>query len=266
MMKFVLVLVPFLAAALPTLAVAETPFAGTWVIQPELTTFAQRSMTVMIERGIYKRSDCTTALEVPADGSEQAVKGQPLFDHMSVRIVDSGRVEIEQKMAGKRTWKGLYTVSKDRRSMTLAFEDDRPAKAVTGVIKYVREGEPLSGAHALSGTWRPEKLVQLSQSALTLAIQDKDDGIALSWSDGRSTESKLDAKYNPLNGYLDGATMSVLRPRPDTLAINQLQNVVPVEVSRLIISDDNRTLTNKRVDWLCQAMTVFVYHREPPAP
>jgi len=257
MMKLVLVL----AALLPALAVAETPFAGTWVIQPELTTFAQRSMTVMIERGTFTRSDCGTAVGIPADGSDHEVKGQPLFDHMSVRIKARARVEIEQNLAGKTTWKGLYTVAKDRRSMTLAFEDDRPTNAVTGVIQYAREGEPLSGAHALSGTWRPEKLIQLSASALTLTIQEKDDGLALNWSDGRSTESKLDAKYYPLNGYLDGATISILHPRADTLALNRLQNVVPVEVSRLIISDDSHTLTNKRVDWLCQAATVFVYQR-----
>jgi hypothetical protein len=258
MIKF---LIP-LAVLGPAVSMANSPFAGTWVVQPELTTFQEHPLVLMIEREAYRRSDCVAPLELPANGSDQPVEGQPLFDQMSVRLVDRRRVEVVQKMAGKIAWKGVYTVSKDQRSMALEFDDERASKAVTGVIQYARQGSPLSGAHALSGSWRPEKLTQLSASGLTMTIQEKDPGMAVTWSDGRSAESPLDAKYYPLNGYVSGAQISILHPRPDTLAINREQGVVPVEVARAIVSEDGRTITYKQVDWVCRTPTTYIYQRE----
>lgn len=267
----------------PAWAMADSPFAGTWIMQPELTTFGEdHPMTIMIERGGYRRTDCVPGIELAADGSDIAVKDQPLFDHMSVRVVNRRRVDISQEMGGKLAWKGSYTVSKDQRSMFLDFDDERTATPVTGTLEYARVGEPLSAAHALSGSWQPQKLTRISSSASTLTIDDtRQDssqsstqdagqdthpgsvsGLALTWSDGRHVQSPLDAKYYPLSGYLPGAIESVMRPRPDTLAINREQGIVPVEVSRVIASPDGQHLTVKHVDWLCRSLTSYVYLRK----
>lgn len=259
-MKFI----GLLAVLLPPLSMADSPFAGTWVVQPELTTFGEdHPLELMIERGTYRRSDCAGPLEVPADGSDRPVKDQPLFDTLSVRLVDRRRVDIVQKLADKVTWKGVYTVSKDQHSMTLDFDDERAASPVTGTIQYSRTGEPLSAAHALSGTWNPQKLIHLSAAGATLTIEEAGQGLAVNWADGRRVVSPLDAKYYPLAGYLPGAQVSILHPRPDTLAINREQGIFPVEVSRVVLSDDGQTLTVKQVEWICRALTTYVYHRKP---
>ncbi|MGA2189536.1 MAG: hypothetical protein ABSH33_13470 [Steroidobacteraceae bacterium] len=252
-----------LALLLPAWCLAQSPFAGTWTLQPELTTFGEdHPMVLMIERGTYKRSDCAPPFELPADGTDQPVKDEPLFDIMSVRLVDRRRVDVVQKLAGKVTWKGVYTVSKDQRSMTLEFDDERPSTPVTGTILYSRIGNPLSAAHALSGSWRPDQLTKLSASGSSMTIADNEHGFAVSWSDGRTAESHLDAKYYPLNGYLPGAQVSVLHSRPDTLAINREQGIAPVEVSRAVLSDDGQTMTYKQVDWICRALTTYIYHKK----
>jgi hypothetical protein len=247
---------------LPAISLAASPFAGLWVLQPELTTFSLRTTDLLIERNLYRLSNCGDPLEVPADGSEHAVTGQPLFDTMSVRVVDRRKVEIAQKLAGKPTWKGVYAVSRDQRQMTLQFEDDRPLHPVTGTIEYKRVGDPLPGAHSLSGSWHPQKLTQLSSSALTLRIEDPGKGLGIRWSDGRSVDTNLDARHYPLNGYLAGATLSVLNSRPDMLALNRLQSAIPVEVSRAFLSEDARSLTYMQVDWLCRAETIFTYRKQ----
>jgi hypothetical protein len=248
---------------LPPLSMADSGFAGTWIMQPEATTFGvDHPLELMIERGTYKRSDCAPPFEVAANGSDQPIKEQPLFDTLSVRLVDPRRVDVVQKMAGKVTWKGVYTVSKDQRSMTLQFDDERASTPVTGTILYSRVGNPLSAAHSVSGSWRPEKLTQLSASALTLTIQDQEHGLAMSWSDGRRVESQLDVKYYPLNGYLSGEQVSILHPRPDTLAINREQGATPVEVSRAVISDDGQTITYKQVEWVCRSLTTYIYQKK----
>jgi hypothetical protein len=255
--------VAFPALLLPALSLAGSPFAGTWVMQPELTTFGDRPVEMMLERGGYRRTGCGTPIEVSTDGADHPVKDQPLFDAMSVRLANARRVDIVQKLTGKITWKGTYTVSKDQRTMTLEFTDESPATPVTGKLRYSRVGNPLSAAHALSGTWRPEEFTQLSASGSTMTIADEEHGLAVRWSDGRTAETNLDAKYHPLSGYLPGAQVSILNPRPDTLAINREQGVVPVEVSRAVLSEDGQTITYKQVDWTCHALTTYTYHKQP---
>jgi hypothetical protein len=247
---------------LPGLSLADNPFVAQWVMRPELTTFSQRTMDLLIERNTFRQTGCGDPLEVPTDGADQPINGQPLFDSMAVRLMDRGKVEVVQKMGGKLAWRGIYTVSKDQRHMTLVFEDDRVSNPVTGTIRYARVGEPLSGAHSLSGSWRAEKMLQLSPNALTLRIETVDQGLGLHWSDGRSVESNLDTKYYPLHGYLQGAGVSVLHDRPDTLALNRVQSSIPVEVSRIVLSEDAKSVSYAQVDWVCRTAMYFTYQRQ----
>jgi hypothetical protein len=251
-----------LLVLLPGASLADNSFEGTWVLRPELTTFLPHTVDLLIERNTYRRTDCGDAIEVPANGADQPINGQPLFDSMAVRLVDKHKVEVVQKFKGKLAWKGTYTVSRDQRQMTLGYEDDRASNPVSGTLQYSRVGEPLSGAHSLSGSWLAEKLIRLSPSALTLRIEAVDKGLGLQWSDGRRVESNLDGKYYPLIGYLPGAAVSVLRDRPDLLSLNRAQNNVAVEVSRARLSEDSRTLVYAQVDWLCRKTMNLSYQRQ----
>ena len=255
----------FVALLTPIVAMADIPMAGTWVMQPESTTFGDiHPLELMIERGGYQRTGCgTAAIEVSADGLDKPVKDQPMFDTLDVKIVNRRRVDIVQKLAGRLVWKGVYTVSKDQTSMVLDYDDERASKAVSGSILYSRQGTVLTGAHALSGVWRPEKLTKLSANATTLTIEENEQGgVAVSWSDGRSAESPLSAQYYQLTGYLSGAQVSILHPRPDMLAMNFEQGIVPVQIARASISQDGQTLTYKQTDWICRDLTTYIYKRQ----
>jgi hypothetical protein len=260
---------------------ADRPFDGSWVIQPELTTFGMRSPILSLERGVFRRTDCRTEpIDVPADGAAHGVRGQALFDTISVRVLDPKRVEVVEKSADKLAWKGMYTVSANGRAMRLDFEDDRAAKPVTGALEYVREGDARAGAHSVSGTWRPEKLTRLSSSGLTvtLAMQRKDAerdldvapgpdfyaAFTLAGSDGRSAEGKLDTHDYPLNGYLPGATIALNRLQPNILQFNRSQNGVLVELTRAMVASDGQTMTLSQIDWVCQAKTVLILNKQAP--
>jgi hypothetical protein len=247
---------------LPGISFADNALEGTWVMQPDLTSFSPHTMDFLIERNTYRRTDCGDPIVVATNGADQPMDRQPLFDSMAVRLVDKLTVEVKQKLKGNLAWKGTYTVSHDQRQMTLDYEDDRTSNPVTGTIQYSRVGEPLSGAHSLSGSWRAEKLMHLSPSALTLRIEALDKGLALQWSDGRRVESNLDGKYYQLSGHVSGAAVSVLQDRPDMLALNRTQNNVAVEVSRARLSGDSQTLIYAQVDWLCRKTVNFSYQRQ----
>jgi hypothetical protein len=198
------------------------------------------------------------------------VEKQPLFDRMSVRVVDGRRAAIEQKMKDKTTWKGAYTVSKSGAEMTLEFENDLAAKPVTGTLLFAREGTATAGAHPLTGTWRPEKLIRLSPSGLTLTFtigqsptgESTDNGFTLLAGDGRRLQGKTDAKDYPLQGYFEGATLSVNQTQPDVWTMNRKQNATLVEILSARVLDGGASMTLRQADWLCKGITVFTLRKQ----
>lgn len=248
---------------LPCACLAETPFAGTWVVEPELTTFSLRPLSFMIERGTYKRTSCVPYPEVPSDDQEHAIAGDPLISSMSVHLMDARRVEVTEKVSGKLVWKGDYAVSKDQKSMTLKYQDHRASKAVSGTIQFEREGDVVANAHLLSGAWTPEKLLELSPGGLTMKIQDTDNGLVMSASDGRGYDIKFDRQDHPLTGYLDGATVLVGRRAPQTLQVNRKQSGVLVEMSLGTVSGDGQTMMLGQQDWQCRSKVTWTLRKQP---
>jgi hypothetical protein len=237
------------------IANADPSFAGTWVIQPELTTFELRSTALSLEQGVFHRTDCRGGpIEVPADGADHSLKKKrPFFDAVSVRVLDQRHVEIVEKRQGTPVWKGDYLVSRDLRTLTLEFEDHRGTLPVTGTLEYSREGQPGPGGPPLSGTWRPTRLVKLSPSGRSITFDQLDSRFVFAAGDGRSAAGKVDAQDYPLRGYLPGATMSVNRLSPDTVQINRKQDGELVEMSRLILAADGERMDVRQIDWLCQS-------------
>jgi len=259
----VLKLSAVLILCLPALSFAETPFSGTWVVQPQLTAFSGRSLSFMIERGTYRRTSCVPTPEVPTDGRDHPVVGDPFVQSMSVRLLDADRVEVAQRVAGKLAWKGSYTVGKDRNSMVLKYEDHRPSNAVSGTVQYVREGEVITNAHLLSGTWKPEKLLDLSPSGSTMTFHDTDHGLSMTASDGRAFDIKFDRQDYPLSGYLEGASVQVGLRRPTVMQINRKQQGMLVEMTIAPLSEDGQTLSFGPLDEQCQSKVTYAMSKQP---
>jgi len=263
---------PF-AMLVPAMSWAGEPLlAGTWIIQPELTTFQVfRSPSLIpplisLDRGVYRRIDCRgDPIDMPADGSFHEVKKQPFFNQMSVRVVDSHRVVVVQKLGDRTTWKGTYTVAKSGAEMTLEFENDLAVEPVTGALQYVREGIAVAGAHPITGTWNPQKLIRLSPSGSSLNFtlegtatdQDARDTFTYRASDGRTAEGTADAHDYPLRGTLDGATLSLYHIASNVWSMNHKQNGALVEMLSAKVSDDGNIMTLKQTDLICHEIANF---------
>lgn len=76
-------------------------------------------------------------------------------------------------------------------------------------MKRVAKGP--AGSHALSGSWRGEK-IDLSKSGLTVTYQTTTDGLKMSSLQGDSYDAKFDGKDYPINGDA-GQTMVALKNR-----------------------------------------------------
>lgn len=241
-----------------------SPFAGVWTIQPEQTKFSLRLLSLVVDQHGYKRTSCRAPLDIPADGSDHSVTTDALFDAMSARVLDGSRVEIAHKVEGKVTWKGLYKVAPDKHSMTLDFTDTSAPEVVSGVLHYTREDGVTPGLHAISGTWRPEKLEKLSKNALTVTFRDTENGLAMTAGDGRSYDAKFDRQYYPYQGDAAKTVVSVGRPSPTTLQINRKHDGQLVEVSRVTVSEDGQTATWVALDFQCQSSTTFTLRKQQP--
>jgi hypothetical protein len=150
--------------------------------------------------------------------------------------------------------------------MTLRFEDDRAAKPVTGSILFERLGEVVAGAHALSGSWRASRMLDLSASGRTVTFEDVDNGLIMRASDGRSFDNTFGDRGGetaPLHGYLDGAMVWVSRRAPHKLQINRSQNGTLVEFTIGTVSADGQQLELSQLDELCQAKTTWVLRKQP---
>jgi hypothetical protein len=257
-------LVVLLPISWPISCFAETPFAGTWVVQPQATEYSLRPLSFMIERGTYKRASCAPDVEVPTDGQEHALDGDPLVQTMSVRLMDAHRVEVAQKIGGRLVWKGSYTVAKDQKSMTLAYEDHRATNAVSARVQFARDGETVPNAHLLSGTWKAVKLLDLSSTGLTMTIEGTDNGLRMNASDGRAYDIKFDRHDYPLTGYLEGATVQVGLRRPTTLQVNRKQHGAYVEMSLGQLSDDGQSMQLSQRDWQCQSLVTWTLRKQSP--
>jgi hypothetical protein len=242
-------------AVAPVVCVAESPFAGTWTVQPEATEFRGRSLGLLVDKNEYKRTSCTTARQVPTDGKDHPIGGDPLLQTMSVKLVDAHRVEVVQKIADLEVWKGSYVVSKDGKSLTLTYRDQRSQLPTSATLRYIREGEVVPNAHLLSGIWAPQQISNLSAAAVSFTLRDTENGLQMSAADGRGFETNFQVKDVPLSGYLAGASVLVLKRSDHTLQINRKQKNVLVNFSVGDISADGRTMSLMEMDWQCQSIT-----------
>lgn len=253
-----------LAWALPVVCSAATDFAGTWVIQPQLTQFELRPLSVTLDRGVYQRTSCVPSPEVPADGQEHPIIGDPLVQSMSVHVLDASRVVVTQRLAGQIVWQGRYTVAPDQKSMTLAYEDHRARLPVSATVQFARAAGIEPHAHGLSGTWQAVRLLTLSPSGLTMTLQDTDHGLQMTAGDGRGYDISFDRKDYPLRGYLEGATVQVGLRTPRTLQVNRKQQGLLVEMSIGQLADDGQSMKLGQVDWQCQSKVAWTLRRQSP--
>jgi hypothetical protein len=152
---------------------------------------------------------CVPKMDIKADGQDQKVAGSNYFNTRSVKVVDDHTVEFTDKKDGKTIYTETDTVSSDGNTLSQKFNDESEAQPVTGELTMKRVGKGPAGSHALSGSWRAEK-IDLSKTGLTVTYQATADGLKMSSPQGESYDAKFDGKDYPINGD-PGQTMVVLK-------------------------------------------------------
>lgn len=196
------------AAPASTAATGADAINGTWKTDVSSIKIDSKPDQFLLKDGQFSCPTCTPPLTVAADGAFHPVS-RPYADHMSVKVDDDHNVTRTNQKGGKTTYEAKYSVSGDGNTLTITFNDTSGTKPVTGSVAETRAAPAPAGAHAISGSWQPQKLNNVSDEGLTVTFNADSDMLHMTTPSGLSYDAKLDGTETPLKGDIGGTTVSV---------------------------------------------------------
>lgn len=192
-------------------AAAADAINGTWKADLASVQIDQKPDELLLKDGKFDCPTCTPPLTVAADGAFHAVTGRPYADEISVKVDDDHNVTRTSKKGGKVTGDNKYSVSADGNTLTVSFTDSSTpdAKPVTGNYTESRVAAAPAGAHAISGSWKPEKYNSVTEEGLTTTYQLAGDTLNMSSPAGQSYSAKIGGPEVPIKGDIGGTTVTV---------------------------------------------------------
>jgi hypothetical protein len=189
---------------------AGDAISGTWKADASSVKFDQKPDEMLLQSGQYSCKSCVPPVTVAADGAFHPVT-TPYSDELSVKVVDANNVVRASKKGGRQTGETKLNVSADGNTLTGSFVDTSVANAPEGkgTFTETRVGPAPAGAHAISGQWKPTKLTDFNDTALTFTYKLEGDTLHMTSPGGTSYDAKLDGTEAPIKGDLAGSTASV---------------------------------------------------------
>jgi hypothetical protein len=201
------------ALLIPTLAMAQSPFDGTWKTRLDSMQFSGKPDVYNISDGMYECASCAPPYKIKADGTDQKVTDHAYLDTEAVTIVSPTSIEITDKKGGKVIFTTTITASKDGSKIAGKFTSNVGEKPVSGSFTEKRVAPGAAGSHVLSGSWMQDSVADMSDVARTVMLQSTPNGIKIMWN-GQTTDAKFDGKEYPAVGD-PGKTMVTLKKISD---------------------------------------------------
>jgi hypothetical protein len=221
---------------------AQSPFDGTWVTKLDTAKFPTKPDQYSLSNNIYECLTCVPKISVKADGTDQKVTGHPYFDTIAVHVVDASSVEIIRKKDGKVMYTDTATVAADGKTRNDKFTDSTGTQPVTGDVTSTRVAAGAAGSHAVSGSWRTEKVNNVSDNGLAVTYQGTADGLKMSDPNGNSYDAKFDGKDYPIQGDPGHTMVSLKRIGDDTIEETDKRDGKVVGVFRMTVSKDGKSI------------------------
>jgi hypothetical protein len=258
MKKLVLSLVLLASATL----FAQTPFDGTWTMKLDTAKLPTKPDKLSLTKNKYECLTCVPKVEVKADGSDQKVTGHPYYDTIAVNVVNASSVEVIRKKDGKVVLTDAYAVSADEKTLNDKFTDNTGTQPVTGQVISTRVSSGPSGSHAISGSWRQEKIENMSSNGLTVTYQGTADGLKMSDMIGNSYDAKFDGKDYPIQGDPGHTMITLKRIGNDTIEETDKRDGKIVAVYRMTVSADGKSIQVEYKDKLHDTTTSFTLEKK----
>jgi len=235
-----------LSLVMPVQALAQSPFDGTWRINLAAESQSSTKPDVyLLQDGTYRCPTCDPPLEIPADGRDHKIIGEPCYDTVSVKVVDDRTTEETDKRNGKAVGTTRMTVSLDGNTATVEWTESCNAQGdvVAGKDIMARVSQRPRGAHAVSGSWRITKRMSRSDNELLVTLKLEGDTFSFADPTGQSFAARLDGTETPIKGDLSNTMASVKRIGENTIEETDKHDGKVVEVTRFTPSADGKTMT-----------------------
>jgi hypothetical protein len=231
---------PSPAAAVP--AAAAPAFAGTWRPDPQLAGANHKADTVQLAAGIYDCKTCDPPYKIKADGRDQTVPGNPVYDTMSITAIDPHTVKGIAKKNGNIVGELLITVSPDgatkAEKTTLIGMAPKPIEVTS---RYRRASGAADAAHAISGSW------QLIDTDVTNHAEDttfklENGRLVMTDLTGGSYAAKFDGTHSAYEGNLQYDEVSLKLAGSRTIEESDWKNGKVAQVRRWALGKDDNAL------------------------
>jgi hypothetical protein len=233
-----------LALLMPAVAIAQSAFDGTWKVDMTTAKFPTKPDVRVLQNGTYECKSCIPAIEVKADGQDHKVTGHPYYDTINIKVLNDRSIVETDKKDGKTVSVSTMTVSADGKTLMFDFTDSSNTNAapVTGKGTQTRVAAGPAGSHAISGSWRMDKIDDVSNNAVTLTLKVDGDTVHMTNPTGQSYTANLDGTDAPYKGDPGLTSVSVKRIDKNTIEETDKRDGKVIGVARMSLTPDGKTL------------------------
>ena len=249
---------------MPVLAMAQSPFDGTWKIDLNKAQLSKKPDVFLLQAGMYHCKTCVPPIDVKADGQDHKVTGQPYFDTVAIKVVDDRTIEETDKKNGKTVVTSKTTVSPDGTKASFEFSDssNTNAEPVTGNGESTRVAKGPAGSHAISGAWRTTKFENFSENGLTFTYKVEGGALTMTNQTGQTYTAKLDGTEAPYKGDPGTTSVSVKRLGKDTIEETDKRDGKVIALLHMTVAPSGKTMTVAVDDKLHGTTSRFVVEKQ----
>ncbi len=235
----------------PAILLAQNSFEGTWRFNPQNVEIGGNPDTFSLQNGIYRCDSCVPKIDIKADGKDHQVSGSPYFDTISVKAVDDHTFEAVRKKNGKVVGTAKQSALDDGKTLNTEWSFvSESGQRGTGKYTSTRVAAAPAGANKASGSWRPNKIESASENVMTVTFKVAEDGLSMKDGVGASYTAKFDGKDYPYNGDPGTTSVSLKKIDENTIEETDKRNGKVINVARMTVSADGRTMTVQGEDKL----------------
>jgi hypothetical protein len=247
------------AAFLPAQAMAASPFDGTWKEDIASAKIAQaKPDAYLLKDGSFSCKSCTPPYTIKADGSDQAVSGNPYLDTVSVNASDQHGVVITDKKNGKTIETITFKIASDGKTINVDFNgtsDNGASYSGQGGLKRVAMGP--QGSEPISGSWMRTGLTNTSDNLVTVTYRVDGDTLTMTDPTGDGFTAKMDGTEVPYKGNPGVTTVSVKKMGARTILETDMRDGKVIETVRSTVSGGGNSMTVVDDNKMAHRVTTF---------
>ena len=217
---------------------ADDPMVGDWKLNPAKSKLTDEMKVTSLGGNKYSFDFGGDPETIVVDGTDQpGVLGTTL----AVTAESDDRWKVVRKKDGKVIVTGIWTLSKDGRTLTDHFTAERPNGGATSLdYVYERTGD----GHQFAGDW--VSTTEQVNSAYVMQVRGYEgDGLSFISPGGGGTKNvKFDGKdYANVGAIVDGLTSAASRRNERTVEMTDKSNGKVMDRQEISVSQDGKTLT-----------------------